>query len=235
VCVPNKQDSMGLMNVVELHDGMTIFGCYNMLLRLCSRQRRPDAKKEPEAAAIYWRDGWLTESGKKDGRRYSLQSLARNFRRPLQEIVRMVLVCSAEEVGWLEILEGDETYSLELEDGRKHSITITGTSASHAAAMPAPSAGHEPAISEPSTELNQSADSQPSVSHEPGIDIKKEGRAGIEGKGRTEGRVLSEESGEETETYHRRTPDKCFVNAASHVNETCATIPKLGWMRRWSG
>jgi hypothetical protein len=218
VCVPNKQDSMGLMNVVELHDGMTIFGCYNMLLRLCSRQRRPDAKKEPEAAAIYWRDGWLTESGKKDGRRYSLQSLARNFRRPLEEIVRMVLVCSGEEVGWLEILEGDETYSLELEDGRKHSITITGTSASHAAAMPEPSASHEPAISEPSTGLKQSADSQPAASHEPGIDIRKEGRAGIEGRERTEGRVLSEESEEKAESRNEKAESRIATSLKKSDN-----------------
>jgi hypothetical protein len=93
ICVPNKHGGAGLANVQGEPDGAAIYGIYQWILQLVSRQSRP-------------RQGWLTADGKEDGRRYCAPELARLFRRPLGEVERCLQVCSSPEVGWMQLVEG---------------------------------------------------------------------------------------------------------------------------------
>src|SRR5438105_183446 len=73
VCIPNKHGGLGLTTVLQHPEGAAIYGIWALILELCSKQRRP-------------REGWLTDSGRADGRPISVEQLARLFRRPVIEV-----------------------------------------------------------------------------------------------------------------------------------------------------
>ncbi len=91
VCMPNKQDGLGLMRILSEPDGGAIFGVWCLILQACSRHRV--------------RDGWLTEDGTADGVPWQLDDMALRWRRPATEIVRSVDFICTPKVGWMERLE----------------------------------------------------------------------------------------------------------------------------------
>src|SRR5579872_3770087 len=54
VCVPNKQDGLGLNRILAETDGAAVYGIFSLIIGACSRQRRP-------------RSGWLTDDGRESG------------------------------------------------------------------------------------------------------------------------------------------------------------------------
>jgi hypothetical protein len=99
-CIPNKQGGAGWSYVMGQADGSAVYGNFHNLLLLLSRQSKP-------------REGWLTANGKKDGRRFAAQELAHIFRRQVEEIHRMLMVCSKPEAGFIELVEGESEYDQE--------------------------------------------------------------------------------------------------------------------------
>jgi hypothetical protein len=93
VCVPNKHGGSGLSNVLGEPDGSAIYGIWMLILQLCSRQRKP-------------REGYLTQDGKKNGRRLGARELANLLRRPIEEIHRCLEVCCSPQVGFMGVVDG---------------------------------------------------------------------------------------------------------------------------------
>jgi len=93
VCVPNKQDGMGFTRIMAEKDGATIYGIWNLILGVLSRQKRP-------------RDGYLTEDGQPTGTAWTAEDLALLWRRPVAEITRALEVLCSDRVGWMTNLEG---------------------------------------------------------------------------------------------------------------------------------
>lgn len=91
VCMPNKQDGLGLGRILAEPDGATIFGVWCLILQACSRQTE--------------RAGWLTDDGTEKGRPWDLDDLAFRWRRPIGEVRRCVSVVVAPKVGWMEVLQ----------------------------------------------------------------------------------------------------------------------------------
>lgn len=91
VCLPNKQDGLGLLRILAETDGAAILGVWCLILQACSRQAE--------------RDGWLTDDGSAKGRPWDLDDLAFRWRRPRSEIERcLALVCDS-RIAWMEALE----------------------------------------------------------------------------------------------------------------------------------
>lgn len=90
VCVPNKQDGKGLIEILSLPDGASIYGIWCLLLGLCSKQRKP-------------RHGYLTDNGLPTGCPLTARDLALIWRRKEAEIARALDVLSSQPVGWIEI------------------------------------------------------------------------------------------------------------------------------------
>lgn len=88
VCLPNKQDGLGLAHILSEPDGAALFGIWTLVVQACSRHGRP-------------RNGWLTEDGTEDGTPFAVEDLAMRWRRPQAEICRMLEVMSRPKVGWL--------------------------------------------------------------------------------------------------------------------------------------
>lgn len=105
--LPNKQGGSGWSNVMGEADGMAIYGVWVSIATMCSRQRR----HEVAAGGKLLREGYLTDNGKKDGRRLSARELSNMFRRPLEEIYRCFQVVSSPAVGWLRLAEGEHEYA----------------------------------------------------------------------------------------------------------------------------
>ena len=93
VCVPSKQDSIGLMTVLSEADGAAIYGVWILLVQRCVKQPSPRA-------------GWLTQNGKRDGVRFTIPMLASAFRRPRSEIQRMFMATIDPDVAWITVMEG---------------------------------------------------------------------------------------------------------------------------------
>ena len=88
VCMPNKQDGLGLMRILSETDGAAIFGVWCLVIQACSRQKV--------------RDGWLTEDGSAVGLPWELDDLALRWRRSTAEINRALdFVCSP-KMRWME-------------------------------------------------------------------------------------------------------------------------------------
>jgi hypothetical protein len=96
VCVPAKQDSVGLLNVLGEENGAAIYGIWMLLVQRCAKQPTPRA-------------GWLTENGKPDGRRFTIELLSHMFRRPRDEIMSMFYVVTSPAVGWIAVVEGSRS------------------------------------------------------------------------------------------------------------------------------
>ena len=134
-CVPNKHGVSGWSNVMGEVDGAAIYGIWQCLVQLCSRQQKP-------------RDGWLTFDGKKDGRRLSARELSNLFRRPVDEIHRCIMVVTSPEVGFVAVRAG----VLELSPG-KHP-TDTPVSYEYPSEDTAVSPEYPSSIPEPSSQVN---------------------------------------------------------------------------------
>jgi hypothetical protein len=93
VCYPNEQDSISVTNILGEADGAAILGIYLLLVLRLSRQPKP-------------REGWLTENGKRDGRRYSIELRSSLFRRAIAEIQRMFVVTTSPDVALIKVVEG---------------------------------------------------------------------------------------------------------------------------------
>lgn len=96
VCVPNKQDGMGLTRVLTHPNGAAIYGIWQLILGACSRQNRP-------------RDGWLTDTGRapdghEAGTPWAPADLALRWRRPVTEIEEALRVLSAPNINWIKAL-----------------------------------------------------------------------------------------------------------------------------------
>lgn len=96
VCVPNKQDGMGLTRVLNHPNGAAIYGIWQLILGACSRQTRP-------------RDGWLTDTGRapdgqEAGTPWTPEDLALRWRRPVAEIEETLRVLSAPNIQWIRAL-----------------------------------------------------------------------------------------------------------------------------------
>lgn len=88
VCVPNKQDGMGLVWILSEPDGAAIYGIWNLIIGACSRQSRP-------------RHGYLTDNGRADGCPWTVDDMALRWRRPPSEIQRSIDVLLSPKVGWI--------------------------------------------------------------------------------------------------------------------------------------
>jgi hypothetical protein len=95
---PNKHGGTGWSNVMGEHDGAMIWGIWKMILEMCSRQPKPRA-------------GWLTQDGKKEGRRMSIRELSNQFRRPIEEIIRCLATVTAPEVDFIRIIDGQHEWT----------------------------------------------------------------------------------------------------------------------------
>lgn len=111
VCMPNKQDGLGLLRILAQEDGAAIFGVWCLILQACSRQVK--------------RDGWLTDDGTENGRPWDLEDLAFRWRRPIREIERALSIFCDHKIAWMERLQskcpsgGTECPSGALNEGRK--------------------------------------------------------------------------------------------------------------------
>ncbi len=91
VCMPNKQDGLGLTRILAERDGLAIFGVWCLILQACSRHQK--------------RDGWLTDDGTENGRPWDLDDLALRWRRDPAEIRRCLDVVCDRKIAWMERLE----------------------------------------------------------------------------------------------------------------------------------
>lgn len=81
-------------NVLGQSDGAAVYGIWALLIELCKEQPVP-------------RDGWLTTDGTREGERFTVKMLAQRFWRPRAEIARMLQVATADDVGWIAVVDGD--------------------------------------------------------------------------------------------------------------------------------
>jgi hypothetical protein len=90
VCVPNKQDGMGLNRIRAEPDGAAIYGIWCLIIGACSRQSLP-------------RDGHLTDTGRAPsaGTPWTAEDLAFRWRRPVAEVERALQVLMSPKVGWI--------------------------------------------------------------------------------------------------------------------------------------
>ena len=121
VCVPTKHGGTGFCNVIAQPDGPAIYGVWVLLLQLLSRQAK--------------RNGWLTQDGTKEGRRFSGEELARLWRRELAEVYRMLQVTTGEDVAWIRLVEGEH-------DWRQQGESIVAVSSEHRPRIVAVSSEH---------------------------------------------------------------------------------------------
>ncbi len=126
VCMPNKQDGMGLTRILAQPDGAMIFGIWCLVLQACSRQAMP-------------REGWLTEDGTAAGRPWDLEDLAFRWRRPLAEIERCLAFVCSDKIGWMERLEANcpsSGTSRAISDGKCQTSVIEGRKEEREPALP---------------------------------------------------------------------------------------------------
>lgn len=90
VCMPNKQDGMGLTRIISLKNGASIYGVWCLIVGACSRQRKP-------------RQGYLTDDGTVEGLPWDAKDLANRWRQPVELIEEALRVLSSDRIGWLEL------------------------------------------------------------------------------------------------------------------------------------
>jgi phage recombination protein Bet len=94
VCVPNKQDGLGLQRLLAEPDGAAIYGIFNLILGACSKQKA--------------RDGHLTDTGRAPsagGVPWTLEDMALLWRRPVAEIQHALDVLCSAKVGWIKEID----------------------------------------------------------------------------------------------------------------------------------
>ena len=92
VCVPNKQDGKGLIEILTLKDGLAIYGVWCLILGLCSKHQE--------------RNGYLTENGMPDDCPLTARDMALLWRRTEAEINRALDVLASQAVGWIIVIDG---------------------------------------------------------------------------------------------------------------------------------
>jgi hypothetical protein len=92
VCVPNKQDGMGLTRVLAHKNGRAIYGLWHLMVGACSRQRRPRA-------------GWMTDTGHQTGTAWTLNDLALRWRCQEADISEALEILSSPNIGWIKRFE----------------------------------------------------------------------------------------------------------------------------------
>ena len=88
VCMPNKQDGMGLQRILSVTQGAAVFGIWCLILQKVSRQPRP-------------RLGWLTDDGRPDGVPWDLGELAFQWRQSKDLIESAIAVFATARIGWM--------------------------------------------------------------------------------------------------------------------------------------
>jgi hypothetical protein len=112
VCMPNKQDGLGLQRILAEEDGASIFGIWCLILQACSRQGKH-------------RDGWLTDDGHVTGEPWGSDDLAFRWRRKPEEVERALSLLSSDKVGWLKKIQqtlpnlGSASPDADSKEGRK--------------------------------------------------------------------------------------------------------------------
>jgi hypothetical protein len=96
VCIPNKQGGLGLTSILSQPDGATVFGIFILIIEACSTQKKP-------------RKGYLTDTGRVDGRYWSIPEMAVRWRRSEADITRAISVLCSPEVGWMIDLDAEDT------------------------------------------------------------------------------------------------------------------------------
>jgi hypothetical protein len=92
VCLPNRQDGLGLTAVLKESDGLAIFGFFILLVERLSQQRQP-------------RGGWMAGDGVPNGRPWTTSDMSFLWRRPEEEVKRALEVLTSPEVGWIEAVD----------------------------------------------------------------------------------------------------------------------------------
>lgn len=123
VCVPNKHGGTGLSNIQGEVNGAEIYGIWMWIVQLCSRQ-------PPQ------RDGWLTDNGKKDGRRLSARELSILFRCEREKIVRALMVLQSPEVSWMRLVDGQPEHLTGQQADTAVSVEGQGTGTNEAPSAP---------------------------------------------------------------------------------------------------
>lgn len=105
VCMPNKQDGMGLTYILNEEDGASIYGIWCLVVGAVSRQRRMNEygghDKDGTPATKLRREGYLTDDGLPDGRPWSARDLALRWRRREKEVQRALDFLCEPNVGWM--------------------------------------------------------------------------------------------------------------------------------------
>lgn len=91
VCMPNKQDGVGLTRILAEPDGLAIFGVWCLILQACSRQKK--------------RDGWLTADGDPESPPWDIEDLALRWRCTPQAIQRALDIVCSHKIQWMEKIE----------------------------------------------------------------------------------------------------------------------------------
>jgi len=89
VCMPNKQDGMGLQRILSVVQGPAIFGVWCLIIQKVSRQPKP-------------RLGWLTDDGQPDGEPWDLGDLAFQWRQSRDLIESAVTLFATARIGWMD-------------------------------------------------------------------------------------------------------------------------------------
>ena len=100
--IPNKQTGIGFTWILSQPDGAAIIGIWCLIVEACSLQPKP-------------RRGYLTDTGRPDGKPWTAAILALRWRRKPEEIQRALDVVSSEGVDWIGTNTPRQT---ETEDGR---------------------------------------------------------------------------------------------------------------------
>jgi hypothetical protein len=105
VCVPND-DGPAIAAILGQYEGLQIIGIWLLIMKLCSRQRRP-------------REGYLTLNGRPDEWRLGADQLAHMWKVPAATIRRALLILSSPQVGYLKLLDGVAERPLTTEDSQE--------------------------------------------------------------------------------------------------------------------
>lgn len=93
ICVPNKQNGLGLARLLMHEGGLTAYGLFHLIAGLASQQSRP-------------REGWMTDNGKETGAPWTLEGMAVRWRLNESEIEKGLGVLCSPSVGWIKCPPG---------------------------------------------------------------------------------------------------------------------------------
>lgn len=100
VPIPNARDGLGFQRILRAgapanpHKGVAMFGCFILLVEICSRQRRI-------------RNGWLTHDGTPDGTPYTADDLSLKLGIQADLIQETLDLTSSKQVGWIRAVGTD--------------------------------------------------------------------------------------------------------------------------------